>query len=229
MRPVRAVMFDAGGTLLHPQPPAADLYASVGRRYGSRLGPDVLGPRFADAFRREEEFDRQLGWRTGEIRELQRWQRIVAMVLDDVAEFGPCFRELYRHYGRPEAWAWDPDAGAVLEELAGRGYVLGVGSNYDHRLHTVLKGQPAAAHFRLILASADVGWRKPEAAFFAAVCERLNLSPEEVLFVGDDRANDYDGAVRAGLRAVLLDPRGKVDDPAVRRIASLRELPAELP
>ena len=33
----RAVFFDAVGTLLHPDPSAAEVYAGVGRRYGSRL------------------------------------------------------------------------------------------------------------------------------------------------------------------------------------------------
>ena len=50
-RGVRAVVFDAVGTVIHPDPPAAEVYVEVGRRFGSRLGmADIVG-RFAAAFR----------------------------------------------------------------------------------------------------------------------------------------------------------------------------------
>jgi FMN phosphatase YigB (HAD superfamily) len=45
----------------------------------------------------------------------------------------------------------------------------------------------------------------------------------EVLLVGDDRVNDYEGARAAGLRAVLVDPtRGNTGAPDV--IGNLNEL-----
>ena len=43
----------------------------------------------------------------------------------------------------PQAWRCEPEAGAVLEELAARGYRLGVASNYDRRLRPVVEGLPA--------------------------------------------------------------------------------------
>src|SRR5207302_1039003 len=55
MRPfaeVRAVFFDAVGTLIHPEPPAGAVYAEVGRRHGSRLTAAEIARRFAAAFRR---------------------------------------------------------------------------------------------------------------------------------------------------------------------------------
>src|SRR5262245_17297180 len=110
---IRAVAFDAGGTLIFPEPPAAVVYAEVGKRHGSRLTPDVIGPRFAAAFARQEAVDERLGHRTDERREEERWRRIVAEVLDDLTDFEPCFAELYRHYSRPEAWRCPDDAAGV--------------------------------------------------------------------------------------------------------------------
>lgn len=224
MFPPRAIVFDAGGTLLHPDPPAAVLYAEVGRRYGSRLRPEVLGPRFRAAFRREEEADRAGGWRTDEAREVRRWQQIVAACLDDVSDPPACFRILYEHYAQPTAWRWEPAAAQILPELFRRGFRLGLASNYDHRLHAVLAGQPLAPLFELVLASAEIGWRKPAEQFFTALCQRLSLPPDQVLYVGDDLENDYGGGTAAGLRAILLDPHQRANLPASARITQLDEL-----
>jgi putative hydrolase of the HAD superfamily len=142
---------------------------------------------------------------------------------------------LWDHFARPAAWRYLPGAGAVLAELARRGYALGVASNFDRRLRSVVAGLPELAPVRHIVISAEVGWRKPAPAFFAALTAAVGGRPDEVLLVGDDFANDYAGATAAGLRAVLLDPAGPPGYPAqpgrpgVRTIRGLSELPQLIP
>src|SRR5437588_873618 len=70
---IKAVFFDAVGTLLHPEPAAAVVYADAARRFGSSLSPAVVARRFALAFAREDELDRAGGLRTGEERGGGRW------------------------------------------------------------------------------------------------------------------------------------------------------------
>ena len=53
--------------------------------------------------------------------------------------------------------------------------------------------------------SSEVGFRKPHPAFYRVACERLGLPADQVLCVGDDRENDVEGPIRAGLRAVKID------------------------
>lgn len=206
VRGVRAVVFDAVGTLLHPDPPAGAVYTAAGRRHGSRLGVDEVQARFRAAFAREEALDQANGLQTSEAREEQRWRRIVAASLPDVTDPEACFRQLHAHFGRPDAWRCDPDAALTLPALARRGYALGMASNYDSRLRSVVAGLPELALLDPLVISSEVGWRKPAPGFFTALCRQLGLPPELVLYVGDDRANDYDGAQAAGLRAVLLAP-----------------------
>jgi putative hydrolase of the HAD superfamily len=208
---VRAVIFDAVGTLIHPEPPAAVVYAAVGHALGSRLTVSEITDRFRTAFAREEALDLAGGLRTNEERERRRWRHIVGEVLGDVADPGRCFEELFTHFSRPGAWRCDAGAAAVLVELERRGYVLGMASNYDARLHSVAAGMPELRPLRYVVISSEVGWRKPSAEFYAALCARVGLPPREILFVGDDPVNDYQGATAAGLRAVLVGTGGVGD------------------
>jgi putative hydrolase of the HAD superfamily len=208
----RAIFFDAVGTLIFPDPPAPHVYAAVGRRFGSRLHEAEIAARFHAAFRREEDRDLANDLRTSEAREVERWQSIVGAVLDDVSDAEVCFRELFAHFARPEAWRCDAEAGPVLEQLAERGYVLGLASNYDARLRSVAAGLAELRPIRHLVISSEVGWRKPASGFFAALCEAAGLPPRQILLVGDDRVNDYEGAQAAGLQALLLDPARKLSD-----------------
>lgn len=221
---IRAVVFDAVGTLIHPEPAAAAVYAEAGRLFGSRLDPATVAARFAAAFGRQERIDHAAGLRTDEARELARWRAIVAEVLDDVTDPETAFRHLYDHFARPGAWRTEPEAGATAAELEARGYRVGIASNFDHRLAGVLA--PGELHGLPVVISAAVGWRKPAAGFFAAVCRTFGLQPQEVLYVGDDPANDFEGARAAGLSALLFDPRGRAPAgvPRVGRPGELLEL-----
>ncbi len=199
------IVFDAVGTLIHPDPPAATAYFEVGRRFASRQSMAEIASRFSTAFRRQEDLDHAAGLRTDEGREVARWRAIVAEVLDDVTEFDGCFRELYEHFARASSWRIEAEVPVTLAGLRAAGYRLGIASNFDHRLRNVLAGGPLQA--LPLVVSSEVGWRKPAGGFFAAICRTFEAAPQEVLYVGDDLENDYDGARAAGFAAILFDPR----------------------
>lgn len=219
---IRAIVFDAVGTLLHPEPPAAEVYAEVGCRHGSRLGVEDIRRRSRAAFDAEERRDRDAGLRTSEERERLRWRAIVAAVLTDVADFDSCFHELFEHFRRPGAWRCAPGTGRILAALQARGLGLGLASNYDRRLFDVAAGLPELACLDHVVISSEVGWRKPSRRFFEKVCAILRLPAAEILHVGDDPANDYEAACQAGL-AVALSGRSAAP-PDVRRAEHLEEL-----
>jgi putative hydrolase of the HAD superfamily len=221
---VRAVVFDAVGTVIHPEPPAPVLYAEVGRRFGSKRTESEIRTRFIAAFARQEAIDYTNGLRTSEAREVERWRRIVDQVFDDLHDTDACFRELFEHFSQPQAWRCDADVVETAAALAERGYALGLASNYDHRLVSVVAGFSVLRGMQHVIISSEVGWRKPAPQFFLALCQALGVPAEEILYVGDDPANDYEGARKAGLRAVLFDPKGKHLDGAPARIKALREL-----
>ncbi len=226
---VKAVFFDAVGTLIHPMPSAGEVYAQVGRDFNSRLGADEVRRRFGAAFAEQEARDARVGHRTSESRELGRWREIVAAVLDDVPDRKGCFEALYEHFARPASWRVEAGAGRLLRGLTEGGYKVGVASNFDHRLRSVLVGLgeiPAPEH---LLISSEVGWKKPSVEFFGLLCADADLTPSEILFIGDDEENDFAGAREVGMHALLFDPTGRLRFPSEDRIASLGDLFGRLP
>lgn len=53
---------------------------------------------------------------------------------------------------------------------------------------------------------------KPDPTFYHRLLEKLAVSPSSVLFVGDSLKEDVSGPCKAGMRAVLLDRKGKSCD-----------------
>ena len=222
---VRAVLFDAVGTLIYPEPPVAEAYHLAAWSYGSQLTAEEIGRRFSNAFAR---CDAEC-LPTSEAAERERWRKIVREVIDDVPPADECklFDALWSHFARPEHWRQYADVPAVWDTLANRGYAVGVASNFDGRLRGVLRGHPPLSGCQTLFVSSQVGYPKPAAEFFTAVEQRLQLLPEEILLVGDDERNDRQGARAAGWQALLLQ-RGVPGD-SDDCIQSLAELLERLP
>ncbi len=217
---IRAVFFDAVGTLIHTAEPPARTYAAVAARYGIALYEDAIGRRFRAAFRIEEDRDRAAGWITSEAREVERWRSIVTAALGDER----CFPELWDHFALASAWTVDPLGARLVHRLADHGIATGIASNLDSRLDRVVAGIPELEHLSPnIVVSSRVGYRKPHGAFFAEVARIAGTPPESIAFVGDDPVNDFDGANAAGMMPYLIDPNALHTD-RVPRVASLVEL-----
>jgi putative hydrolase of the HAD superfamily len=231
---IRAVLFDAVGTLLKPTPSAAAVYAVAGRRHGSTVDEVEVAERFKRAFAQQELLDRDVpGGRTSEARERNRWRSIVAEVFPDVFDGAALFEELWRHFQRPDSWTLFDDVPRAWQSLAAVGLTLGVASNFDARLLGICAASETLAGCQHVFISSLLGCRKPNRQFFSAIEGELKLPPDQLLLVGDDLRNDYEGARAAGWHAALLDravdATGRTTSvPDDHRIATLAELPAWL-
>ena len=179
--------------------------------------------RFPAAFAQQDRID-ELATGADEERERERWRAIVSEVVDDVANPTACFEFLFNTFSDTDAWTIDIGLGDLLAKVQQRGIRQAVASNFDGRLHGILRAASALRHLDPVFVSSEIGWRTPAPAFFDFVIETLKLAPNEILFIGDDRVNDFDAAKRAGMRSVLLDPRDKHLDLGSERIAKLPHL-----
>ncbi len=102
----------------------------------------------------------------------------------------------------------DPEAPAALRRVKSAGLVAGVISNSNGSVRAILEETGLAAHLDFIIDSAVVGVEKPDPRIFQLGLRQGAVSPEEAVYVGDLYTVDVLGARGAGLDGVLLDPRG---------------------
>jgi putative hydrolase of the HAD superfamily len=223
VQPLRAVFFDAVGTVLFADPPVLDVYAAVGRRCGSQASRTEISARFKAALAEQDELDRRVhAQRTDEARELDRWRSIVALTLGEAADSRAALALLWEHFAQPTSWRLAADAAELFDEIERRNLIWGLASNFDSRLGAICRGLPPLARCRHTFASSELGWRKPSPNFFRAIEQRLDCPPSAMLLVGDERANDYLAAQSAGWQAVLVGEPEETEDQT--RLGCLRDL-----
>ena len=207
---IRAVFFDAGATLLYPDPPVEEVYARIFADDGVRFTHGELRDALTTVWI-EPAF-----WRDflGRVRRL----------LDGGPLSDEAFGRLAQHFRDPAVWAVYPDVIPALDALAARGMPLAVVSNWDSYLPRLLELRGLSRYFQTVSVSALEETGKPDAEIFRRTCARMAVGAADALHVGDSLRDDYEGARAAGLHALLLDRKNQHGDVA-ERIASLAELP----
>jgi putative hydrolase of the HAD superfamily len=118
------------------------------------------------------------------------------------------------------------DAIPMLEEV-GHSYALAVLTNGPGDVQRVkLRAAGLDRFFTATIASGDIGSGKPDPRIFTTALERLGITANEVIAVGDSIERDVVGAHNAGLRCIWLN-RDRVARLAAspdHEIASLSEL-----
>ena len=113
----------------------------------------------------------------------------------------------------------------ALETLKERGLIVGVISNSDGRLASLLDHVGLTPLLAFALDSSLVGAEKPDPRIFRMGLERAGVAPCEAVYVGDLYAIDVIGARAVGMDAILVDPLLS-DERDCPRIRSVSELPA---
>ena len=140
------------------------------------------------------------------------------------ADFAGFFEELHAEFAHPRTWRLYPDALPTLKAMNKLGRVVGIVSNWDERLFELCDGLKVTPWVDFVLASAVEGTSKPDREIFRRALAKAGGRPSEALHVGDSYREDYCGAKKAGLKALLLCRR--TPPPAgVPAIKSLKELP----
>ena len=224
--PLKAVFFDAAGTLFRVRGSVGRAYATVAARHDVATSAEEMEGRFRSVFRSmppmcfpgvpaEDLPEHERAW----------WRKVVSSAFagsrfDDFEKF---FSDLFCHFARADSWELYTDVIPALSGLRARNLRLAIVSNFDSRLTQICEGLGIARFFDAVVMSSQAGCAKPDPQIFAIALERIGVSPAEALHVGDSETLDVEGAEAAGLRALLIDRAANTSDPE-RRIADLREV-----
>ena len=213
---IKAILFDAAGTLFYLTKTVGDHYAYVGREVGLDLDAQQLESAFHSAWQQmprrapidgpRENDDK--GW----------WRELVGRVFDQVApslseiDRDNFFEVAYGHFAEAGVWELYPEVPEVLEQLRPR-FQLALISNFDGRLRFILQHLGISNYFSYTFISSELGADKPNPEIFRHALKLMRLNANEVLHVGDDPERDWKAAKEAGLSVFQLDrPRNSLRD-----------------
>lgn len=226
---LRAVFFDAAGTLFTVKGSVGEIYAQLAREHGKEVSTADLETGFGRSFARTPAMAFP-GVRPEHIPELEKqwWRDLVQNVfapLGPFPQFAAYFEALYARFARPESWQLYPETLETLTALQHQGFLLGIISNFDSRLFGLLEGLGIARFFASVVISAQVGAAKPAQEIFTHALTLHHLQSDEALHVGDSYEADVVGAKAAGLLPVFINRHGMTHAPAgeltVRSLAEL--------
>ena len=223
----KAVLFDVDFTLIHPGP----VFGGEGyQAFCARHGMDVDSSRFDDAVARAAHL---LDGPEDAPYNAEIFIAYTSRIIEEMGGRGPrvdaCSREIYEEWAACQHFEMYDDVRTVLRALAESGIRIGLISNTQRCLtsfqsHFELEGLIAGT-----VSSFEHGFMKPHPSIFTAALNRVGARPDEAVMVGDSIRQDIEGALRAGLRAILLH-RGETPPPRAHElgvpvIKSLSELP----
>lgn len=215
-----AVLFDAAETLFTTRGSVGSIYSSVARKFGSTASASEIQEAFVRHFQHS-------GPLTSET-EKAWWKEIVRRVFSDVGmveNFERFFEEIYDLFRDSRGWMLFEETRQVLEDLRRHQLKLGVISNFDSRLYSVLKDLDILSFFDSVTICSEVGAAKPDPEIFQAALQSLQVAPSRTMFAGDSLLDDFQAGQDAGLASFLVDRSGRYAEmKSVRRVSSLRDL-----
>lgn len=227
----RAVFFDVDFTLIYPGPMfQAEGYQAFCSRYGIEVDP----AKFVRAVARAATV---LDLPEDAPYEADVYVAYTRFIIEQMGGRGDhldaCAREIYNEWAACHHFELYDEVPGVLRELVASGVRIGLISNSHRSLaafesHFDLRGLIAAA-----VSSSEHGLMKPHRSIFEAALKLIEVPAHEAMMVGDDLRQDVEGAIRAGMRGILLHRRDvPVPEQALARgvpvIRSLTELTALL-
>lgn len=208
----RVIFLDAAGTIFGVRRGVGEVYSAIAQQEGVEVHPQALNQAFYESFKAAnpcafpgislaELPDWEYNW----------WRGIVyatmakAGVINEFANFEAFFERLYQHFATPNPWYVYPDVIPALMHWQEEGIELGIISNFDSRLYSVLEGLKLKEYFDSITISSMVGAAKPDPQIFTSALEKHQCSPEEVWHIGDSLEEDYKAAIAVGMKAFLIE------------------------
>lgn len=120
-----------------------------------------------------------------------------------------CFTEIDEINTNRNCWcSIIPNTQMVLTNIKKEGYYMGIISNADGRLKSLLKLIELDQYFDHIIDSAEVLVEKPDPRIFQMALRESGYKPEESVYIGDMYTIDIEGSRNVGMTPILLDPIG---------------------
>jgi putative hydrolase of the HAD superfamily len=221
LKPLRAVLFDAGNTLVFLD------YTRLAEEVGAALDLPLTGPGLVQHVSHATQAMERAGGNDQDraATYLETLFLRAGVPSHRLGEVRTCLGRMHRER---HLWSSVVERSAeALARLQAAGLRLGVVSNSDGRVEQALEAAGLRRYFDVVVDSALVGVEKPDPRIFQAALERLGVEPDEALYVGDLYQIDVIGARAAGIEAILLGQAHEADA-SCRWVRSIEDLVNQL-
>ena len=105
------------------------------------------------------------------------------------------------------------DALETIRQLKTMGYKIGMITNCTSEAPDLWEKTPFVSLIDVPVFSSSAGYMKPDPQIYRLACEKLEVSPEECLFIGDGSNQELTGATQVGMKAVHISlPDEELED-----------------
>jgi len=200
--PIKAVLFDLGGTLVKTAE-IPRIYKRILKAQGVMVSADKI-------FKAHRETEKNMDVVEGQLSHGKdfwiRWNLRVlkSLGIEENAEFlAKKIDELWWDFADLELY---PDVIPTLRKLKTRGIKTGIVTNgLESDYQRILEKLRLTDRFEVVVGVDSCGRAKPSSEIFQCALDELCVRPEEAIFIGDSIEYDYEGAKNAGLKALLID------------------------
>lgn len=210
MRKPKVIFLDAVGTLFGVKNSVGYAYMKIASKYGVKADEKLIDDYFYRAFRQSPplafpEFE------PVERKEYNWWKNIafntfkMADCLQQFSNFDLFFEELYQYFKTAEPWYVYDDVIPCLNEWKNQGITLGIISNFDSRIFSVLESLKLKEYFDSITISSLTGYAKPHPSIFLTALAKHQCKPEEAWHIGDSEKEDKEAAKAVGIQSFWLN------------------------
>lgn len=199
LKGVRAIAFDAVGTLFRTRTSVGETYRDIAAGHGVEADAAWLEERFQALAKEHGTPADRPGWRER--------VRSVFPAPEEFVNFDAFFEEVFTVFESGSGWRLYPETREVLSRLSEGGFSLGVVTNFDDRVVGVLDDLGIGHLFLTVQTPESSGYRKPDPRIFLRAARTLGVQPQETLMVGDHAVEDLEGARSAGMHSLLVDRR----------------------
>ncbi len=229
--PIRHILFDLGGTLMHSLGDWALVFERADQALASKLS----------------EYDIELDTKVFRARLHEYYAQRDKDFYETTYHF--VLRELLKDLGYVEVaepvlrsaldamyvitqtnWTLEDDTLAAIQKLKSKKYNLGIFSNAgdDQDVQELIESFGIRSYFDFVLTSAACYYRKPHPRAFEIALAQWSIPPEDAVMIGDSLEADIHGAKSLKMKTIWITRRAKFieDERAAQRIHPDFSLPS---
>lgn len=137
----------------------------------------------------------------------------------EINEFYQIYAETSCRHATLFPWTLD-----VLDQLQ-KNYRLAIITNGKHRYQrSKLKVFPDLSWFENIIVSEEWGEHKPSSSIFLEMCRKMDVRPDEMVYIGDNLSADIDGARSVGMPCIWINNFHHVNSRKCKEVKDIRSL-----